>query len=123
MPQTPLSLNTVNPAGTLVTNQADLGGALRTTTTPKLTALGVAAASIIKGSPGRVQRINVVVPGSTAGGVYDCLTTQAAATSNQIASIPPLSTAQIGALTVDANAATGIVVIPGTGQTLAVIYE
>lgn len=123
MPQSPLNLSSVNSSGAYAPTQVDSQSALRTTPAPKLSSLGITAATVAKAGPGRITRINVIVPGSTAGGVYDCLTTAAAASSNQIASIPPLTTAQLGSLSLDVNALTGITILPGTGQTLAAFYE
>jgi hypothetical protein len=78
----------------------------------------ITAATIIKAAPGRVFRVNVQVAGSTTGTVNDCLTTGAAAITNQIAVIPET----VGPLLLEWPCATGIVVVPGTGQTLSVSY-
>lgn len=83
-----------------------------------LTALNITAATVIKARPGRLVKIVVVVAGSAAGTVNDCLTTGAVAASNEVASIPNT----IGPLSLDWPCLTGIVVVPGTGQTVAVLY-
>jgi hypothetical protein len=123
MPQNPLNLNTLNPLNVLVPQQVDSQGALRSSNTPNLTKLNMTLPTVLKAAPGRIERVNVIVAGTTPGGVYDCLTTAAAATSNQIASIPPLSTAAIGSLVIGALAQVGITILPGAGQTLTATYE
>lgn len=123
MPQTPIGYNSVTPGGALAPQQLDSQGAERVSTVPKLTALNITAAAVVKAAPGRISKVSVIAGGTAAGGVYDCLTTAAAATSNQIATIPVLTTAQVSMLAIDFTALTGITVLPGTGQTLAVSYE
>ena len=81
--------------------------------------LNITAATVVKAAPGRVIRVQVLVAGSGTGTVNDCLTTGAAAAANQIATIPGV----LGPLEVNAACLTGIVVVPGTGQTLAVFYN
>jgi hypothetical protein len=79
----------------------------------------ITSATLVKASAGRVVRVSVIVAGSTAGTVNDCATTGAAAASNQVATIP----ATVGVLSLDWPCATGLVLVPGTGQTLAVSYS
>ncbi|KWN80868.1 hypothetical protein WM24_23835 [Burkholderia ubonensis] len=78
----------------------------------------ITAAAVVKATPGRLVRINVVVAGSAAGTANDCATTGAAAAANEIAVIPNT----VGTYYLDWPCATGIVVVPGTGQTVAVSY-
>jgi hypothetical protein len=52
------------------------------------TALNITTSTVIKGTSGRLVRVNVVVAGSTAGAANDCTTTGAAAAGNEIAAIP-----------------------------------
>lgn len=82
------------------------------------TALNITAATVIKAAPGRSVRVSVLVAGSTTGTVNDCLTTGAAATSNAVFIIPTA----IGMSTIEFTHSSGIVVVPGTGHTLAVSY-
>lgn len=86
---------------------------------PSLRHLNVTAATVIKAAPGRTVRINVIVAGSTLGSVNDCATTGAAAAANQLAAIPDT----VGTYDMNLTHTTGIVVTPGTGQTLAVFYN
>ncbi|HLZ84879.1 MAG TPA: hypothetical protein VKQ54_15050 [Caulobacteraceae bacterium] len=80
-------------------------------------ALNLTAATVVKASPGRLVRINVIVAGA-AGTANDCTTTGAAVAANEIAVIP----AAVGPLLLDWPCAAGIVVAPGAGQTIAVSF-
>ena len=80
----------------------------------------VSTASVIKNSPGRVIRVSVITAGSTAGTINDCTTTGAAAATNQIGSIP--NTAGT-VLYLDWPTTAGLVVVPGTGQVVAVNWD
>lgn len=81
-------------------------------------AYNITAATVIKASPGFVARISVVVAGSAAGTINDCVTTGAAGVANQIGTIPNT----VGFLSAGWPCTTGITVVPGTGQTLAVAF-
>jgi len=81
--------------------------------------LNITAATVVKAAPGRVIRVQVLVAGTGTGTLNDCLTTGAAAAANQIATIPEV----LGPLEVNAAFQTGIVLVPGTGQTLAIYYN
>src|SRR4051812_36894017 len=82
------------------------------------TVLNITAATGIKPSPGRLVRINVVVAGSAAGSASDVATVAGVAAANQVAAIPNV----VGPITLDWPCFAGIVVTPGTGQTLAVAF-
>jgi hypothetical protein len=79
----------------------------------------VTAATAIKAAPGRLMRVSVVTAGSTVGTANDCASTGAAAAANQIATIPNA----VGVIYLDWPCATGIVLVPGTGQVLAVNFD
>lgn len=111
------------PAGVAAVPKLDLAGSLVSNTIPPLASLGITAAAVIKAAAGRVGAVNVIVGGSTPGAIHNCLTTAAASATNQICAIPPLTTAQISTIPINMTCVTGIVAIPGTGQTLAVSYE
>lgn len=83
-----------------------------------LSALDVTTATVIKASSGRSYRVSVIVAGSAAGTLNDCATTAAAGATNQIGTIP----STIGTYLFNWPHATGIVLVPGTGQTLAISY-
>jgi len=83
------------------------------------TVLNITTATVIKPVAGRVARVSVLVAGSAPGSVNDCITTGAAATANEVYVIPNVA----GIYGVDMPTSTGITVVPGTGQTLAVSYS
>lgn len=78
----------------------------------------VAASTVIKATTGRAFQISVVVAGSAPGALHDCATTGAAAAANKVATIPNT----VGVYNLNWPMATGIVLVPGTGQTLAISY-
>jgi hypothetical protein len=77
------------------------------------------AAKLIKVGPGRIGKITTIVAGSTAGTINDVATTGAAAVGNQIGVIP-----NTAANVVEYNWPfdKGLVIVPGTGQVLAVSF-
>ena len=87
--------------------------------TGQKTALNITSATVVKAAPGQVLTVTVVVAGSAPGTVNDCLTTGAAAASNAIASLP----AAVGSQQLNFPCQVGIVVTPGTGQTIAISYS
>lgn len=86
----------------------------------KLSALNISAATVVKATPGRLVRIIVNTPGSTAGTASDCATTAAVTAANLIANIP--ATAGL-VMSIVWPCSTGIVITPGTGQVLSVSYS
>ncbi len=78
----------------------------------------ITAATVVKAAAGRLCRISVIVAGSAAGGAYDQAVTAGPTAATQIASIPNT----LGVIAVDMPVATGILIVPGTGQTLAVSF-
>ena len=78
----------------------------------------ITAATVVKAAPGYVATVIVQVAGSGTGTVNDCLTTGAAAIGNQVFVIPET----VGSYQINWPFATGLVVVPGTGQTVAVSY-
>lgn len=79
----------------------------------------ITAATVVKAVPGRIARVVVLVAGSAAGSVNNCITTGAAAISNAVFIIP----ATLGVYFIDMPCSVGVTVVPGTGQTLAVSYS
>ena len=77
----------------------------------------ITAATVVKSTPGRVATVSVIVAGSAAGKVYDATT--ASATTNPIFVIPTT----VGVTIVNIPTLYGIVVAPGTGQTVTVSYS
>lgn len=78
----------------------------------------LSVATVVKASAGTLWRINVVTAGSTSGTANDCTTTGAAAAGNLICEIPNT----VGTIELQWPAATGIVIVPGTGQVVSVSY-
>jgi hypothetical protein len=79
------------------------------------TSFNITAATAVKASAGRLFKISVIVAG-VAGTANDCATTGAAAAGNQVAVIP----ATVGVYDFNWPMATGIVIVPGAGQTVAI---
>jgi hypothetical protein len=77
----------------------------------------ITAATLIQTGQGRVARVSVIVAGSSVGAIYDA--NSAAATTNQVWVIP--NTVGITEISLPVN--NGIVVTPGTGQTVAISYS
>ena len=82
------------------------------------TMFDITAATVVKTTSGRVAKVSVLVAGSAAGGVFDTTTTASAAITNQVAVIPNA----VGVYVIDIPCFNGIVVEPGTGQTVMVSY-
>lgn len=78
----------------------------------------ISVATVVKATPGTVLRFNVVTAGTTAGTINDCATTGAAAAANAIATIPEV----VGPVALEWPCAVGIVVTPGTGQVVSILF-
>lgn len=101
----------------ITSNPTIQNGALITATGQK-TFLNITATTLVKAKAGRIAKVSVIVAGSGAGSVYDAATLGAAGVSNEIAVIP----ATAGVYDIDFPVSNGIVLSPGTGQTLAISY-
>ena len=77
----------------------------------------ITTATLVKSGQGRIARVIVVVAGSGTGAVYDA--SSATATSDKLLTIP--TTIGVGEANIPVN--NGIVVAPGTGQTVAIVYS
>lgn len=86
--------------------------------TPQKSTLNLTAVTVVKATPGRLFRVNVIVAGSAAGSVNNCITTGAVAAANELAAIPNT----VGSYDMNFPCSTGITVTPGTGQTVAVFF-
>lgn len=78
----------------------------------------ITTATVAKATAGRLCTVSVISSGSGAGAIHDCATTAAAAAANKVQSIAITDRL----LTLDWPCATGIVIVPGTGQVLAVSF-
>lgn len=85
----------------------------------RLSALNITTPTVIKAAPGRLFKVSVIVAGAGVGTLNDCTTTGAAAASNQVGTTPTA----LGTVDFNWPMLTGIVVVPGSGQTLAVTWE
>jgi len=77
----------------------------------------ITTATLVKTGQGRIARVIVVVAGSGTGSVYDA--SSATATNDKLFTIP--TTVGIEEVNIPVN--NGIVVAPGTGQTVAIVYS
>ena len=111
----------VNPSGVAKPLSVDANNALIVTNndSAESASLNLTAATVVKTGAGYVGRISVIVAGSAAGTVNDVATTGGAAAANEIAVIPNT----VGIYPLIWPFTTGLVVVPGTGQTIAVTYR
>lgn len=124
MPQGPLqSTVATNPSNAHVPLTTDANGNLYVGS-GSLQHYNIAAATVIKATPGRLVRIAVsVAPTAAALVASDCATTGAVAAANQIVSVAFGSLTAGQVITLDWPCATGIVVNPGTGGTVSVSFD
>ena len=102
-----ITSNPINQNGALITGQGTKSF------------LNVTTKTLVKATPGRIAKINVLVAGGTnTGAIYDHATTTGTAAANLVAVIPDA----VGSYTFDFPCATGIVVDPGTGNTVSISY-
>jgi len=81
--------------------------------------LNITANTVVKASPGFVVSASVVVAGSAAGTINDAATVAAAVTANIIADLSTTA----GVTIINFPTTAGIVVKPGSGQTIAISYN
>ena len=75
--------------------------------------------TLVKATAGRIAKVNVLVAGGTnTGAVYDRASTTGTGATNLVAVIPDA----VGSYIIDFPCANGIVVDPGTGNTVSVSY-
>lgn len=83
----------------------------------KRTVSNISTATLVSPVGGRVCKISITTSGTTVGHVYD--TNQVSATTPPVYTIPNSS----GVVDVNMPVSFGIVVVPGTGQVVAVSYS
>lgn len=83
------------------------------------TALNITAATVVKTGRGVIIRAQVITAGSTTGAIYDTTTTTGGTIANQVAVV----LGSEGTYYIGMPCTNGIMVVPGTGQTLAVSYQ
>lgn len=106
---------TYSPDGALI----DSGNRIVTASMAQSATLNITTPTLVKAGPGYVVAVAVIVAGTLPGTVNDAASTGAAAPANQVAVIPNT----VGQVGVNFPVAAGIVVVPGTGQTLAVTFN
>jgi hypothetical protein len=79
----------------------------------------ITTATVLKATPGTVLGFAVIVAGSAAGTINDVATTGGAAVGNQVG-VTPATQGNYPLYGVPCT--TGIVIVPGTGQTIAAWY-
>lgn len=124
MPQNSLgSAIARNSTGAYVPLSVDLNGNLRVAnaedSSDNTPVLNITAATVITAAPGTITQLYVVVAGSAPGTVNDCATVGAVAVANRIAILPNVVGPVIASWPFNA----GLVVTPGTGQTISVAYS
>ena len=77
----------------------------------------IKTATLVQSGQGRIVRVIIVDAGSGAGAIYDAASS--GATSNKLLTIP--TTVGVAEANIPVN--NGIVVAPGTGQTIAIVYS
>ena len=119
MPQNAMAVtSSVTTAGVQSPTLVD-SGKRQVNTRATNSALNITTATVVKNSSSKLVNIIVLVAGSTAGAVYDSIATTGNSATNQIFAIPNT----VGVYTLDFPVTNGIVVAPGTGQTIAISYS
>jgi len=80
-------------------------------------ALNITAATVLKATPGVLISVSVIVAGSAVGGVFDTTTTTPA---NQFGVVPIAVTTE--PLVYEWRCLNGIMIVPPTGGTVAVLF-
>lgn len=90
----------------------------------RVTSATIAAASgstlIVTGS-GRLVNYSITVKGSAAGTIYNAISTTTAAAANAL--VATTATQEVGVVQCGLHFSSGLVVTPGTGQSLNVTYS
>lgn len=75
--------------------------------------------TVVKAAPGSITKLSVIVGGTTDGTINDCTLVSNAGVANEVRPIPQI----VDLYTIGWQCNTGITIIPGTGQTLAVSFN
>lgn len=78
---------------------------------------GITAPTVLKSAAGRLTRVSVIVAGSATGAIYDSAVT--GATTKPLYVIPMT----VGVVEVNLPVNFGVLVVPGSGQTVTVSYS
>lgn len=82
------------------------------------TVLNISAPTVVRGVPSVAVAIQVITAGSAAGAVYDSTSTSGNSAANQVATIPNTA----GLVSIGMPCSSGIVVVPGSGQVVAISF-
>ena len=80
----------------------------------------ITGATLVKGGAGRLVGVSIVVQGSADGAIYDIGAASGAAASNKLYTVS--HSAAVGYYPLGVTTSLGLVVVPGSGQTLMVTY-
>lgn len=80
-------------------------------------AAGLTATTLVKTTSGRLCTVSVIVSGAAVGKIYDA--SSASVTTNPVYTIPTA----VGVYVVNLGMLYGVVVAPGTGQTVTIGYS
>lgn len=119
MPQSPLGAYVATGNGKLVPLQTDSQGVLRVSGGGISVVYNLTAATVVKATPGRCVTVSVIVAGSAAGTANDVTNTAGAVVANQFGTIPNT----VGVYKFEWPCLSGIVIVPGTGQTVSVAFN
>jgi hypothetical protein len=81
--------------------------------------INITTDTLVQAGKGRIVKVIIVVAGTTAGSIHDAKTVAAAGASNRLLPIPNT----LGLTDVGFPVNDGIVIKPGTGQTVAISYS
>jgi hypothetical protein len=119
--QTPLNLNSKNPAGALVTTNVGAAGDLRVTRGGTSSKLNLAAGNnVVKAAAGRVARVSFTTAATGVCGVYDTATVGGIGAATLIWQAATTTEGQI--VDLDWPCANGIVVVVGTAGVASVSF-
>lgn len=119
MPQSPLGAYVAVNSGKLVPLQTDGQAILKTSNGGNSVVYNLTAATVVKATPGRCVTVSVIVAGSAAGTANDVTLTADAVVANQFGTIPNA----VGIYKFDWPCLSGIVIVPGTDQTVSVAFN
>lgn len=94
-------------------------GAAATALAGSKSKINITTDTVVQAGKGRIAKVIVVVGGTTLGSIHDAKTVAAAGTNNRLLPVPNT----VGQFSVDFPVNDGIVIKPGTGQTVAISYS
>ena len=81
----------------------------------------ITSATVVKTSPGRIVQVSIIVSGSTPGMIYDA--NQPTVTKAPLWVIPMSAASNGNPYTINMPTDTGILVVPGTGQSVTISWS